>query len=120
MENVKKFDGTVVGEEEANIKRDFMKSSEKVADAATKAKSSFDEAIKNIQAYCRKNPGMAIGIAAGAGALVSLAIVKAFSEKESANEKMISKIFQKAEKVWSEMKNGIPPVVKSVKDSVGV
>ena len=120
MENMKKMDGIGVVETEANLKRDFMKTADKITDTAHEAKASANSALKNIQAYCRKNPGVAMGIAAGVGALVSIALIKAFSEKESENEKMISSLFRKAERTWNQVKSGISPVVNNIKESVGV
>ncbi len=120
MEGIKKLDGNVGVDAENSMKRDYMKTAEKVTDVAKEAKSSANEAVQNVQKYCRENPGIAMGIAAGVGALVSLALMKAFSGKESDNEKMISDLFRGGEKMWNRMKSGVEPAVKHIKESVGV
>lgn len=120
MEGMKKMEGSVGAETESNMKQDYMKAAEKVTDAAKEAKSTARDSFKNVQKYCRENPGIAMGIAAGVGVLVSLALVKAFSEKESENEKMISDLFRKGEKMWNQFKSQGESAVKNIQEAVGV
>lgn len=119
MDTIKKLDGNLSGESE-NLKRDYTRAAEKVTDVAREAKTKASDSFKDIQTYCRENPGIAMGIAAGVGALTALALIKAFSRKESENEKMISDLFRKGENMWKQMKNGVEPAVKSIRESVGM
>lgn len=110
MENTKKMDGNNMGVEVENT----------INDAAQEATSAANKTFQNVQKYCRENPGIAMGIAAGVGALVSLALMKAFSEKESENEKMISDLFRKGEKIWSQIKSRVEPVVNDIRETAGI
>jgi ElaB/YqjD/DUF883 family membrane-anchored ribosome-binding protein len=119
MENLTKMDGNTVTEVENSLKRGYIKTAEKLTEAASETKSSVNKAMNSVKEYCSENPGKAIAIAAGVGAITTLALMKAFSRKESSGEKMISNLFRKAERTWNQMKNEIEPTLKRIKESVG-
>ena len=105
-------------EEAHNLSRDYMKTPDAIAKTETQLKVSTNKAMREIQKYCRDNPGKAMGIAAGVGALVSLILVKAISRKKSANDQIISGLLQKGEEVWDRLKNGFEPTLSKIKDSI--
>ncbi len=119
MDSLKKMNGAVSGEAESNLKGDYMQTAEKISDAAKEATSSAHQAIKDIQDYCRENPGKAMGIAAGVGALVSLILIKSFSRNESANDQIVSGLLRKGKEAWNHLKSGIEPTLKNIKESIG-
>jgi ElaB/YqjD/DUF883 family membrane-anchored ribosome-binding protein len=118
MDNTMKKDGNMLLEADRNTKIDYPRAAEKITDAAKEAKFSAMTTMKSIQDYCRENPGKAIGIAAGVGAVVGLALMKTFGRKESASEEMFSRLFRKAEKAWNQVKSGVKPAVKNIRESL--
>jgi ElaB/YqjD/DUF883 family membrane-anchored ribosome-binding protein len=120
MESIKEKAGNIVKEAEKNLKRDYMKTADHVIDAANEVKSSADETFKAVQQFCRNNPGIAMGVSVGVGALVGIVVLKVLSDEKSANEKMISDLFRKGERMWDEVRHRVEPAVKGIKESVGI
>lgn len=107
MEMIKKSDAASGGEAENRIKTDYVKAAEKISEAAKEARTSANKAVQGIQEYCRENPGKAMAIAAGAGALVTFILMKALSEKRSPSDQIIASLLHKGEDAWNHLKSKI-------------
>ena len=118
MENLKKLDGNVSIEAEKNLKREYMKTAEKITEAAKEENFSANKVIQDVQDYCRENPGKAMGIAAGVGVLAGILLIKVFNRKKSANAQIISGLLRKGEEAWNHLKSGIEPTLKNIKESM--
>lgn len=100
------------------IKTDYLKKAGKISDATKEAKTSAQQTMKDVQAYCQDNPGKAMSFAAGVAAVASLALVQAFSQKRSKTEKVLSEFFRKGETAWKHVQGQAKPVIQKVKKSV--
>ena len=119
MESMKKMEGNMRMAAENVSETEHMSTTGKITDAVNEAKDYANNAFEDLQEYCRENPGKAMAIAAGVGALASLILIKAFSRKESANDQIIAGFRQKGEELWDRLKSGVEPTLNKIKGSLG-